>query len=498
MATTAEERPPAAKAAADFDVLIIGAGVSGIGSAWHLQQQTPGTSFAILDDKDIFGGTWVTHKYPGIRSDSDLYTYGYRFKPWVDEPIASGAKIRRYMQEVINDYGIAPHIRYGHKVERVEWSDATHLWTVHGTAKGKPFALTTNFLWMCQGYFRHDQGYIPDWPDLDKFRGPVIHPQNWPDDVQLAGKRVIVIGSGATAATLVPAIAGECAHVTMLQRSPTYFYPAPNEFELVTHLRNLGIDESWIHEIARRDRLLFQAEMARRSLEEPEAVRAELLEAARQLLPEGYDIQKHFSPRYRPWQQRLAAVPDGDLFAGISSGAVDVVTDEIERFTETGIALKSGEQLEADIIIAATGFNLCVDGGIAITVNGKPIELRDTITYRGMMFTGIPNYVWVMGYFRASWTLRVDMLGDFVTRLLRHMKAKGVSKVEVALRPEDRDMELTLWPDPEDFNPGYMMRNQEMLPRRGTKHEWMHNQDYWTEREEFPAIDLDGAEFRYS
>lgn len=497
MATTVEERPATAKAA-DFDVLIIGAGVSGIGSAWHLQDQAPGHSYAILDDKETFGGTWVTHKYPGIRSDSDLYTYGYRFKPWVDEPIASAAKIKKYMREVIEDYGIAPHIRYGHKVESVAWSDATHQWTVRGTARGKPFVLTCNFLWMCQGYFRHEQGYIPDWPGRDRFKGPLIHPQNWPDDLTLAGKRVIVIGSGATAATVVPAIAGECAHVTMLQRSPTYFYPAPNADELVDHLRLLEVDETWIHEIARRDRIYKQKELAYRSVNEPEVVRAELLDAARQLLPPGYDVEKHFTPKYRPWQQRLAAVPDGDLFAGISSGAVDIVTDEIDHFTEDGIVLKSGEKLTGDIVISATGFNLCVDGGIAITVNGKPVELKDTITYRGCMFTGIPNYVWVMGYFRASWTLRVDILGDFVTRLLTHMRAKGVSKVDVELRPEDRDMPLLPWPDPEDFNPGYLLRNQDDMPRRGTKHEWMHNQDYWAEVEEFPEIDLDGSEFHYS
>lgn len=498
MANSTTSQPVASATKADFDVLIIGAGVSGIGSAWHLQQKLPELSYAILDDQDTFGGTWITHKYPGIRSDSDLYTYGYRFKPWVDEPIASAEKILRYMREVIEDYGIAQQIRYGHKVEQVSWSDETNLWTVTGVANGKPFQLTTNFLWMCQGYFDHEQGYIPDWPGRDKFKGPLVHPQNWPEDLELAGKRVIVIGSGATAATVVPAIADECSHVILLQRSPTYFYPAPNAYELVDHLRLLGVNEDWIHEIARLDRLHEQQELARRSVEEPEAIKAELLEAARQLLPEGYDIKKHFTPKYRPWQQRLAAVPDGDLFAGISSGAVEVVTDEIECLTENGIRLKSGDELEADIIISATGFNLCVDGGIRIEVNGKPIKLSDTITYRGMMFTGIPNYVWVMGYFRASWTLRVDMLGDFVTRLLRHMRARGAHKVDVALRPEDKDMELTWWPDPEDFNPGYLMRNKEMLPRRGTKHEWMHNQDYWTEREEFPAIDLDGSEFRYT
>ncbi len=497
MATLAEERPAGA-AQSDFDVLVVGAGISGIGAAWHLQKQSPGRSFVVLESKDTFGGTWVTHKYPGIRSDSDLYTFGYRFKPWVGPPIATAAEILAYMNEVITENGIDKHIRYGHKIETASWSDADRRWTVSGTANGKPFTVTANFLWMCQGYYGHDKGYTPEWAGMENFKGPIIHPQNWPEDIDLSGKRVVVIGSGATAATLVPAIADKCAHVTLLQRSPTWFFPAPNANELADTLRMLEVDETWVHEIVRRKVLYDQQEMTRRSVEEPEAVKAELLEAARALLPEGFDIAKHFTPSYRPWQQRLAFIPEGDLFQGIAAGKASVVTDHIDRFTEKGILLKSGEELEADVIITATGFNLMINGGIDFWVNGKQVNLADTVTYRGMMFTGVPNMLWVMGYFRASWTLRVDLLGDFVTRLLNHMAEKGVTKLEVALRPEDKGMPLLPWIEADNFNPGYLMRGLHLLPKRGNKPEWMHNQDYWAERIEIPAIDIDGPEFQYS
>jgi cation diffusion facilitator CzcD-associated flavoprotein CzcO len=498
MATQVKERPVGSAADADFDVLIVGAGISGIGAAWHLLKQAPDRSFAILEAKHGFGGTWETHKYPGIRSDSDLYTFGYRFKPWVGPPIATAAEILKYMGEGISDNGIHSHIRYGHRIEHASWSDADRRWTVSGTADGKPFTVTANFLWMCQGYYRHEKGYTPDWPGMDSFKGPIIHPQTWPENLDLTGKKVVVIGSGATAATLVPAIADSCAHVTLLQRSPTWFFPSANANELADTLRQLEIDETWIHEIVRRKILHDHGEMTRRAMEEPEGVKADLLAAARMFLPPDFDIAKHFTPSYRPWQQRVAFLPDGDLFRGIAAGKASVVTDHIERFTQKGILLESGEELEADVIVTATGFNLCITGGIAFEVNGKPLNFADTITYRGMMFTGVPNLVWVMGYFRASWTLRVDLLGDFVAKLLNNMKAKGATRVEVALRPEDEGMPLLPWMDPDNFNPGYLMRGMHLLPRRGDKPEWMHNQDYYVERKEIPAIDLEGAEFHYS
>lgn len=500
VADTAEKpQSKTSQAVEHFDVLIVGAGISGIGAAYHLQQQCPGKSFVILDALDSFGGTWHTHRYPGIRSDSDLYTFGYRFKPWVGAPIATADEILSYMGEVIEENDIGPHIRYRHKIVSASWSSDDGLWTVEAqrTDTGETLHFTTNFMWMCQGYYRHEKGYTPDWEGMEDFKGEIVHPQTWPDDLDYKGKRVIVIGSGATAATVVPAMAEDCAHITVLQRSPTYFIPARNENVLADQLRKLEIDEKWIHEIARRQILMDQAEFTRRSFEEPEKVRNELLGAVKMFLGEDYDIDTHFTPKYRPWRQRVAFIPDGDLFQGIASGKASVVTDEIERFTEKGILTKSGEELEADIIITATGFDLCVLGDIDFTVDEKKVNFADTVTYRGMMFTGVPNMAWVFGYFRASWTLRVDLMGDFISRLLKHMDEKGFKKVTVALRPEDKDMPLSSWIDPENFNPGYLMRSMHLMPQRGDKPEWQHTQDYWAEKDDLPNIDLEGAEFVY-
>jgi cation diffusion facilitator CzcD-associated flavoprotein CzcO len=333
---------------------------------------------------------------------------------------------------------------------------------------------------------------------METFKGRIVHPQTWPEDLDYIGKKVLVIGSGATAATLVPAIAADCAHVTMLQRSPTYFRTGRNAIALAEELRALDIDETWIHEIVRKKILHDQDVFTRRSFLEPEVVKQELLGLVRAELDADYDVDTHFTPSYRPWRQRIAFVPDADLFKGIKSGKASVVTDEIERFTETGIQLKSGKALEADIIVTATGFNLNVLGDIAFTIDDEPLVFSDTVTYRGMMFTGVPNMAWVFGYFRASWTLRSDLVADFVCRLLNHMQAKGVSRVTPALRPEDKDMPLLPWIDTENFNPGYIMRGMHLLPKRGDKPEWAHTQDYWAEKDQLPAIDLDDAAFRYA
>ena len=482
-----------------FDVLIVGAGISGVGGAYHLTTQLPGTSYVVLESQESFGGTWISHTYPGIRSDSDLYTFGYRFKPWTGAPIATADEILRYMGEVIEENDLARHIRYRHTISSARWSSADNLWTVEGHRgdSGETFRFTCTFLWMCQGYYRHHEGYTPEWPGMADFKGRIVHPENWPKDLDYKGKRVIVIGSGATAATVVPAMAPDCAHVTVLQRSPTFFIPARNANDLADQLRQLEVDESWIHEIVRRRILHDQAVFTRRCFEEPEKVKDELLAAVRAYLGPDFDIAKHFTPHYRPWRQRIAFVPDGDLFRGIRSGKASVVTDEIERFTEKGILLKSGQELEADLIVTATGFNLNMMGDIAFELDGKPLDWAKTVTYRGMMFTGVPNLAWVFGYFRASWTLRADLVGDFVCRLLRHMREKGARRVEVGLRPEDRDMKILDWIDSENFNPGYLMRGMHLLPKRGDKREWQHTQDYWREKNEFPAIDLDDAAFVY-
>jgi len=472
MAEAATLAKPAAQTTEHFDVVIIGAGISGVGGAYHLTTQCPGTRFVVLEALENFGGTWWMHRYPGIRSDSDLYTFGYRFKPWTGTPIATADEILRYMGEVIEENDLRKHIRYQHKIGTARWSSKDNLWTLEGVRgdTGEAVRFTANFLWMCQGYYRHSEGYTPEWKGMERFKGRIVHPQTWPEDLNLKGKNVVVIGSGATTATVVPAIAGDCGHVTVLQRSPTYFIPARNENELANVLRELEIDETWIHEIVRRKVLHDQALLTKRSFSEPEVLSKELLDAVRAYL---------------------------DLLQGIRAGKASIVTDEIETFTEEGILLRSGKTLKADVIVTATGFNLSVLGDIAFAVDGKPLKFNETVTYRGMMFTGVPNMVWVFGYFRASWTLRVDLLGDFVCRLLNHMKAKGAKRVEVALRPEDKNMPLLPWIDPDNFNPGYLMRGMHLLPKRGDKPEWQHTQDYWREKSEIPVIDLDGAEFVY-
>jgi cation diffusion facilitator CzcD-associated flavoprotein CzcO len=492
-------RPAATGSTEHFDVVIAGAGISGVGAAYHLTRQCPGTSFVVLETQKSFGGTWRTHRYPGIRSDSDLHTFGYRFKPWTSAPIATAAEILKYMGEVIEENDLGLHIRYQHRICSANWSSEQNLWTIEAMRadSGEAHRFTANFFWMCQGYYRHAEGYTPEWNDMTAFKGPIVHPQNWPDDLDYKDKRVVVIGSGATAATLIPAMARDCAHVTMLQRSPTYFRTGRNAIEITEALRQLQVDEAWIHEITRRKILFDQDAFTRKTFEQPEAATKDLLSAVEAYLGPDYDIATHFTPSYRPWRQRIAFIPDGDLFEAINSGKASVVTDEIDRFVGRGILLKSGKTLEADIIITATGFHLSATGDIEFIVDGKPLDFADTVTYRGMMFTGVPNLVWVFGYFRASWTLRVDLVADFVCRLLNHMKQTGARKVVPALRPEDHNMPLLPWIDPENFNPGYMMRGMHLLPKRGDQAEWQHNQDYWAEKDQFPAIDLGDPAFVY-
>ncbi|MCB1260357.1 MAG: NAD(P)/FAD-dependent oxidoreductase [Acidimicrobiales bacterium] len=482
-----------------LDVVIVGAGISGIGSAYHLTTQRPGTSFVVLDALESFGGTWLTHTYPGIRSDSDLYTFGYRFKPWTGPPIATAEQILTYMGEVIDDNDLARHIRYQHRIDTASWSSETATWTLDGvrTDTGEAVRFVTPFLWMCQGYYRHSEGYTPQWPGMEEFRGRIVHPQTWPDDLDLTDREVIVIGSGATAATLVPAIAGDCRHVTLLQRSPTFFVTGRNENDTAEMLRSLEIPEEWIHEIVRRKILHDQAEVVRLAAEQPDMVKDLLLAEVRARLGDDYDVETHFSPRYRPWQQRIAFIPDGDLFEGIRTRQASVVTDQIDTFTEAGIRLASGDELTADVIITATGFDLCVMGDIAFSVDGEPVEWPDTVTYHGMMFTGVPNLVWIMGYFRASWTLRADLIGDFVCRVLTHLDELGARQVTPVLLAEERDLERLPWMDPDNFNPGYLMRSMHLLPKRLDRPEWQHTQDYWVEKETLPAIDLDDGRLEY-
>ncbi|MBK5222887.1 MAG: NAD(P)/FAD-dependent oxidoreductase [Acidimicrobiia bacterium] len=475
------------------DVLVVGAGISGIGAAYHLLEQQPDKSFVVLDALETFGGTWWTHRYPGVRSDSDLFTFGYRFKPWRGTPIATAQEILSYLGEVIDENDIDRHIRYQHRILEAHWSTDDRLWSIVAirTDTGEEVRFTAGFVWMCQGYYRHGEGYTPEWPAMVDFGGRIVHPQQWPDDLELAEQKVVVIGSGATAATLIPAIARECGHITMLQRSPTFFVVRPNSNELADTLRDLDIPDEWTHEIVRRKILKDQEAITKMSFESPELLRAFLVDTIRGLLPEGFDVDRHFNPTYRPWQQRLAVLPDGDLFEAIREGQASVVTDQIERFTPTGIQLESGDHLDADVIITATGFDLAVLGDIAFTIDGEPLTLSDTVTYRGIMFTGVPNLAYVFGYFRASWTLRADLIADFVCRLLGHMDECGATMVTPMLRPEDADMALGPWVDPENFNPGYLTRSMHLMPQQGDCEPWQMLHDYTVERDLLAAAALD-------
>ncbi|MCP3937505.1 MAG: NAD(P)/FAD-dependent oxidoreductase [Actinomycetia bacterium] len=476
-----------------FDVLIVGGGISGVGGAYHLTKNRPGTSLVVLENQESFGGTWLTHTYPGVRSDSDLYTFGYEFKPWTGPPIATAQEILTYMGEVIEENDLAQHIRYSHEVKKAEWSGEDGRWTLTAdkTDTGEEVTFTCNFLYMCQGYYNHKEPYTPEWPGMDRFEGQIVHPQLWPDDLDYKGKKVVCIGSGATAATIIPAMAPDVEHITMVQRSPTYFVCGRNADELADQLRELEVDETWIHEIIRRKRLKDQDTVTQMARDHPDMVKEELFKGLREILGEDFDLSPHFTPKYRPWRQRLAFVPDGDLFHAVKDGKASAVTGEIETFTETGLRMEDGEEVEADIILTATGFNMNVLGDIEFDIDGAPLDWPNRVGFHGTMFSDIPNLAWVFGYFRASWTLRADMIAKLVCRLLDHMDEKGAEVVTPKLRSEDEGMERLPWVDPEDFNPGYISRAMHILPKQGDRDPWRHTQDYWNERKVFPVFDLD-------
>ena len=485
--------------AGHVDVLIVGAGVSGIGAAHHLREKFPDRTFVILDAQDNRGGTWWTHRYPGVRSDSDLFTYGYRFKPWRGPSIAAGKEILAYLDEVIDEDGLGLHIRYRHRVTGARWSTADRRWTVEVIRDdtGQRLRFTAGFLWMCPGYYNHAKPYRPRWEGMDRFQGVIVHPQQWPENLDLAGKRIVVIGSGATAATLIPAISGTAEHVTMLQRSPSYYFARPMTDELAVTLRSLDVPEEWTHEILRRQRIQQLHWLARMSQDAPGELHTFLIESMRPMLPEGFDVDRHFTPRYRPWQQRIAVVPDGDLFAALREGKASIVTDAIETFTEHGITVSSGEEIPADIVVSATGFNLSVLGDVAFSVDGEPVDFTERVTWRGIMINGLPNMAYIFGYFRHSWTLRVDLVSDLVGRLLATMQDKGATMVVPTLRPQDKDMQLRPWCDPGDFNPGYVMRSQHILYKQGDREPWIHLLEHDEEREILPRADLDDGTLAY-
>lgn len=447
--------------AGHVDVLIVGAGVSGIGTAHHLRQKFPDRSFLLLEAQGNHGGTWWTHRFPGVRSDSDMYTYGYRHKPWRGPSIATGSAILEYLDEVIDEDDLADRIRYHHRVHALDWLSDEHRWTARVTRvdTGERLRLTADFLWMCQGYYDHEEPYTPEWSGTERFEGRIVHPQVWPDDLDHDGKRVLVIGSGSTAATLVPALALDAEHVTMLQRSPSYWLPTPRVHELAATLEPLDLPQDWTYEIMRRAYFRRLDWLAATGLEDPDTLHEFLIETIRPLLPEGTAVQKHFIPRYRPWQQRIAIVPDGDFFATLRKGKASIVTDTIAEFAEKGVLLSSGEVIEADVIVTATGFNLTAFGDIPFRVDGEPVDFTRRVTWRGIMISGVPNMAYAWGYFRHSWTLRVDLVNDVVGRILEQLAERGATTVVPELRPGDEDMPLRPWSDPQNFNAGYVMRS---------------------------------------
>lgn len=483
------------------DVLIIGAGISGLGAACHLQRECPQKSYLILEGREAIGGTWDLFRYPGIRSDSDLYTYGYDFKPWYGQPIATAPEILRYLQEVVEENALEPHIRFGQRVLNATWSTSDARWTLETQSRdGATRHFTGNFLFLCQGYYNYQAGYRPHFPGEEKFKGLIIHPQQWPADLDYTGKRMVVIGSGATAATIVPAVADGVAHVTQLQRSPSYYMPFDNreEDDLTKQLRALDVPKEWIHGIKLRKALAESRVFTERALNEPEAVRQELLDATAALLPKEYDIATHFTPRYNPWKERLCLLPEGDLLKAVASGKASVVTDQIECFVEEGILLQSGQTLAADIVVCATGIELCATGNIEFAVDDRPVEIPEAWTYKGIMISDLPNLAWTFGYIRSSWTLRADLIAHYVCRLLNHMDAIGVRQCTPRLRAEDQNMIAKPFIDPADFAPGYMRRGGGRLPKQGDRDPWVNCQNYYTEKELLPHASFDDGVLQFT
>jgi monooxygenase len=460
---------------AHVDVLILGAGLSGVGAACHLETDRPGTSYAVLEAREVMGGTWDLFRYPGVRSDSDMFTLGYSFEPWVEaEAIADGPSILAYIRSTARSHGIEDRITYRRRALSASWSSADARWTVEveHTDTGEREQMTCGFLWGNTGYYNYDEGYRPAFAGEDRFAGPIIHPQHWPDDLDWEGKQVVVIGSGATAVTLVPALAERAARVTMLQRSPTYVVARPGTDRIADMLRR-NLPAAVAHSIIRWKNVLltqFSFQMSRRR---PEMVKKGIRKGVVDALPEGYDVDTHFRPRYNPWDQRLCLVPDGDLFAAISDGRAHVMTDTIETFTEHGIRLASGAELPADIVVTATGLNLQFLGGVTLDVDGAPVVPGDTVAYKGIMLCGVPNMAETFGYTNASWTLKADLTAEYVCRLLATMEECGMRQCT----PVPPDPSLPTEPFL-DFTSGYVTRATADLPRQGATTPWRLHQNY--------------------
>jgi monooxygenase len=457
-----------------LDVLIVGAGLSGIGAGYHLQRNCPGKSYAILEARESLGGTWDLFRYPGIRSDSDMYTLGYSFEPWREaKSIADGPSILDYVRDTAERYGIDRKIRLCHRVVSADWSSEQGCWTVRAkrTDTGDTVTLRCSFLFMCSGYYRYDQGYTPQFPGAERFAGQIVHPQHWPEDLDYTARRVVVIGSGATAVTLVPAMAQRAEHVTMLQRSPTYIVSLPAEDPIARGLRRV-LPARLSYPIMRWKNVLITMASFQISRRRPQVMKRLIRKGLERELPAGYDIDRHFKPSYNPWDQRLCLVPNGDLFAAIRSGRASVVTDRIETFTETGLRLASGTEIDADVIVTATGLNLLALGGAELSVDGEQVQLSSTMSYKGMMLSGVPNMAMALGYTNASWTLKCDLTCEYVCRLLRHMDSHGHDRCMPVRDPSVAELPFI------DFSSGYVQRSIDQFPKQGSRAPWRLYQNY--------------------
>ena len=483
------------------EVVVIGAGIAGISAARELARSATSRDFVVMDALDGPGGTWRTHTFPGVRSDTEVFTLGYSFKPWTGAPYASGGEILEYLTEVIDENGLADSFRFGRRLVGASWSSSDQQWTLVFDVlyEGEPETetMTTEFLWMCHGYYRHDEPHRPEWPGMESFTGRWIHPQQWPAEPDLAGKRVLVIGSGATAATLVPVIAPGCEHVTVLQRSPTYFFQSANRDELADQLRDLDTPPEWIHEIVRRKAIKEMEGITTTARSFPEPVRDGLIGMVAAQLPEGYDVATHFTPRHAPADQRICRILNGDLFSAISRGDVTMVTDEIETFTPDGVLTKGGIEVVADVVITATGFDLSIFGEAAFDLDGAPLDFSSTVTYRGIMFSDVPNLAWTFGALRLSWTTRVELVSEFVLRLLDEIDAADSTSVVAKLRADRATMDLRPFIDPSEFSPGYLVRSADRVPRSSDHEPWRYELDFWAEKDRLPSVSLHDGYLTY-
>ncbi len=479
------------------DVVVVGAGISGIGAAYHLQQQCPDRSFVMLEGRPDIGGTWDLFRYPGVRSDSDMHTLGYSFKPWkADKAIADGPSILAYLRETVAEYDIERHIRFNHQVTTAEWSSDEALWTLTATRTdtGESVTYTCSFLFMCSGYYSYQGGYTPDFPGIERFEGQVVHPQQWPEDLDYAGKRVVVIGSGATAMTLVPAMASDAGHVTMLQRSPTYVVSRPDTDIIANTLRKV-LPDKVAYAITRQKNIRLGELFYKQTRTKPAKVKKKLLDLTRKELDPKL-VDEHFTPTYNPWDQRLCLIPNSDLYQAINAGDASVVTDQIDTFTETGIQLQSGTHLDADIIVTATGLQLVTVGEMDFSIDGEPLDFAKTWTYKGVAYSDVPNMASSFGFVNASWTLRSDMICEFVCRLLNHMRATGTNQCTPRLRPSDHDMAQRPFID--DFSANYMQRVMPMLPKQGDREPWVNTQSYSADRKLIAKAPVDDGVMQFT